>query len=242
MGPRHRRRVRPHDAWGAHRFRRFLLPTILGPDNAHLLAEDHALSCHEARFAATSPGHNEPVSRFYRLDPDGLCSTLRAGTGYERGSFCSRPIHPSHPRVISVREAARLQSFPIRFGSTAPSGSFRQVGNALPPILARQLGGAIVRALGAKPVRPRRTVSVGDVASLTWGMQEAVAQLGVADLRGLVTETAYGRGRRSRRTKRSNSRRDAYVDRSCPDGDIVARSGSLVRKSAFLERSAVQGR
>ncbi len=60
------------------------------------------------RFKATKVGETEEVGRNYRLDPYGLCSTLRAGTGYERGSFVAvRPIHPSQPRVIAVREAAR---------------------------------------------------------------------------------------------------------------------------------------
>ena len=57
------------------------------------------------RFQATSPGNVEPISRFLRLAPDGLCNTLRAGSGSERGAFTSpRPIHPFRPRVLSVRE------------------------------------------------------------------------------------------------------------------------------------------
>jgi DNA (cytosine-5)-methyltransferase 1 len=137
----------------------------------------------KARFAATTPGHTEPISRFYRLDPNGLSNTLRAGTGYERGSFSApRPIHPVYPRVISVREAARLQSFPdwFRFHVTKWHG-FRQVGNALPPIFARQLGEAIRGALRINPVRPQTVISLGDATSLGWGMQEAAAQLGIAD-------------------------------------------------------------
>ena len=48
--------------------------------------------------------------------PEGLCNTLRAGTGSEKGAFTSpRPIHPHMPRVITVREAARLHSYPDWF-------------------------------------------------------------------------------------------------------------------------------
>ena len=61
-----------------------------------------------SRFSATPQGEVETVSRFHRLHPEGLCNTLRAGTGHDRGSFTSpRPIHPHEPRVLTVREAAR---------------------------------------------------------------------------------------------------------------------------------------
>lgn len=57
-------------------------------------------------------------------------------------------IHPFSDRTITVREAARFQSFPDSFeflGSM--SSQFRQVGNAVPPILAEALGLAIIEAL-----------------------------------------------------------------------------------------------
>ena len=57
-------------------------------------------------------------------------------------------IHPFSDRTITVREAARFQSFPDSFeflGSM--SSQFRQVGNAVPPILAEALGLVILEAL-----------------------------------------------------------------------------------------------
>ena len=48
------------------------------------------------RFDATTPGDVEPVSRFLRLNPEGICNTLRAGTASDRGAFTApRPIHPT---------------------------------------------------------------------------------------------------------------------------------------------------
>ena len=100
------------------------------------------------RFQQTKPGEYEPVSRFLRLQKDGLAPTLRAGTGPEAGSYTApRPIHPSYPRCITVREAARLHSFPDWFGfdHTIWHG-FRQVGNSVPPLLARALASRVAAA------------------------------------------------------------------------------------------------
>ena len=110
------------------------------------------------RFSATAPGKIEPVSRFYRLKPNGICNTLRAGTPSSRGAYTSpRPIHPLTPRCITVREAARLHSYPdwFRFHVTKWHG-FRQVGNSVPPLLARAVAQEIIQALNIQPFKPRR--------------------------------------------------------------------------------------
>ncbi len=99
----------------------------------------------QERFANTEPGAVEPVSRYYRLSESGVSSTLRAGTDKTRGSFtAARPIHPRFPRTITVREAARLHSFPdwMVFDATTWHG-MRQIGNAVPPQLAKCVGLAV---------------------------------------------------------------------------------------------------
>ena len=111
-----------------------------------------------ARFNATAPGKTEPVSRFYKLSPDGICNTLRSGTPSSKGSYTSpRPIHPFTPRCITVREAARLHSYPdwFRFHMTKWHG-FRQVGNSVPPLLAKAVAQEIIHALNIRPLKPRR--------------------------------------------------------------------------------------
>lgn len=128
-----------------------------------------------SRFAKMLPNQREPISHLRRLDINGLCHTLRAGTGHERGSYTSpRPIHPTLPRVISVREAARLHSFPdwFRFHQTKWHG-FRQVGNAVPPLLAQAVGREIVNSLNIMPSVPREPLELGNIRLLRFVRSEA---------------------------------------------------------------------
>jgi DNA (cytosine-5)-methyltransferase 1 len=95
----------------------------------------------EARYNNLKHGEKDQTSKSVRLKPDGLCPTLRAGTAVDKGSFQAvRPIHPEYPRVITPREAARLQGFPDWF-QFAPSKwhSFRQIGNSVSPIVAESI-------------------------------------------------------------------------------------------------------
>ena len=104
------------------------------------------------RFARTECGSYDAISKSYRLDPDGLCPTLRAGTGPGHGSYQAlRPIHPTEHRVITPREAARLQGFPDWFQfSPTKWHSFRQIGNSVCPILAEYILGVIKSSIQAE--------------------------------------------------------------------------------------------
>jgi len=111
-------------------------------------------TCHTkqsiTRFMETAPGKSERVSRFHRLNYESFAPTIRAGTGTDRGSHTSpRPIHPEYPRCITVREAARLHSFPdwFEFHPTRWH-AFRQIGNSVPPRMARFVGIEVLKAMG----------------------------------------------------------------------------------------------
>ncbi len=78
----------------------------------------------QSRFTETVPGKTEPVSRFRKLAPEGLCNTLRAGTDSARGAFTRRGR--STPTCLaSSRYAKRLGCTRIPTGSacTPPSGT-----------------------------------------------------------------------------------------------------------------------
>lgn len=103
------------------------------------------------RFRALSQGERDRVSRYPRLAWDSPAPVLRAGTGSDRGSYqAARPIHPDEPRVISVREAARLQGFPDWFEfSPTKWHSHRMIGNSVSPIFAAGLFKVLGRKVGA---------------------------------------------------------------------------------------------
>jgi DNA (cytosine-5)-methyltransferase 1 len=90
------------------------------------------------QFINTPPGAREAKSRSKKLEWDGFCVTLRAGSGNRTPL---RPLHPSEPRVISVREAARLHSYPDWFNfSEGILHAQREIGNSVPPLLAYAVG------------------------------------------------------------------------------------------------------
>ncbi len=87
---------------------------------------------------------SDHTRRYGRLDPHGLAATVMTKCDPHWGTF----FHYSQDRVVSVREAARIQSFPDNcrfFGSLTQQ--YEQVGNAVPPLLARAIAERIKACL-----------------------------------------------------------------------------------------------
>lgn len=164
-----------NDAWHFGQIRNWN-PNVL---TSSARTEHTAIS--RRRFAQTECGDVEPISRFFRLSPDGLSNTLRAGTDGARGAFTSpRPIHFKYPRCITVREMARLHGYPdwFRFHATKWHGA-RQVGNSVPPPLGRAIASTVIHALGVDPKRSDGSLDLGDSALLYFEMSEAARYFGV---------------------------------------------------------------
>lgn len=100
--------------------------------------------CLEAKIL---PGMNQNSfeNKWRRLDPQKPSYTLVAHLSKDTYSH----IHPWEPRGISVREAARLQSFPDEFIFKCSMGdAFKQIGNAVPPLLAYNVALALRKTMG----------------------------------------------------------------------------------------------
>jgi DNA (cytosine-5)-methyltransferase 1 len=87
---------------------------------------------------------SDHTRRYGRIDPNGLSGTVLTKCDPHWGSF----FHYDQDRALTVREAARIQSFPDRYrfyGSRV--SQYEQVGNAVPPLLAKVLANHIKRTL-----------------------------------------------------------------------------------------------
>lgn len=82
--------------------------------------------------------------KYKRLNPHDVSRTITAHIAKDGYWY----IHPYQDRTLTVREAARLQTFPdwVRFAGP-PSAAFRQIGNAVPVLLGRRIGEAILRSM-----------------------------------------------------------------------------------------------
>lgn len=87
------------------------------------------------------------LSKWRKLDPAKPAHTLVAHLSTDTYSH----IHPWEPRGISVREAARLQSFPDNFYfNCSMTEAFKQIGNAVPPLLSKAVAEALLKNLNQR--------------------------------------------------------------------------------------------
>ena len=97
------------------------------------------------------------TDKYKRLEWDGLSRSITAHIAKDGYWY----IHPEQDRTLSVREAARVQTFPDRFRFAGqPSHRFRQIGNAVPPLLAMAVGLEVAGSLKGR----RRRAPVNEYA------------------------------------------------------------------------------
>lgn len=122
-------------------------PLSVGPVFERSLegVENHVTREHSAesvrRYMRLDYGQRDKLGRVDRLDPRRPSKTVIAGGS---GGGGRSHLHPYIPRTLSVRECARIQTFPDDYVFLGPvARQFTQVGNAVPPVLGAQLGKAI---------------------------------------------------------------------------------------------------
>ena len=103
--------------------------------------------------------------KYKRLDENNLSRTITAHIAKDGYWY----IHPRQNRTITVREAARIQTFPdwFRFAGP-PSFAFKQIGNAVPPLLGERLGQSLLAALSAPRPGPHPSRDVASLLAEWW--------------------------------------------------------------------------
>ena len=118
------------------------LKSIQGVKN-HITRKHSAESV--ARYMQLDFGKRDKQGRVDRLAPTKPSKTIIAGG---TGGGGRSHLHPFIPRTMSVRECARLQTFPDSYEFTGPvARQFTQVGNAVPPVLAYEMACAIQHSI-----------------------------------------------------------------------------------------------
>lgn len=94
-----------------------------------------------ARYASLKPGERDHHTRINKLDVSKPSFTIICGSDHGGGKG---HVHPIEPREVTPRESARIQTFPDDWAFEGHGRvAIRQVGNAVPPLLAFAIGNAI---------------------------------------------------------------------------------------------------
>lgn len=98
---------------------------------------------------------SDHTKRYGRMAWDGLSCTILTKCDVHWGAY----IHPEQDRSITVREAARLQSFPDWFEfKGSRTEQYIQVGNAVPPQLGKCIADAVIKAEALTRIEEQRAI------------------------------------------------------------------------------------
>jgi DNA (cytosine-5)-methyltransferase 1 len=151
-------RMKPGDDYpAAHRIALALLTEELQKAEGDICANEEASAALRKRIVPPYDPDKFP-NKWWKMNPEAPARTLLAHLAHD----CYTHIHYDdvQARTISVREAARLQSFPDGFRFyEAMNPAFRMIGNAVPPVMARQLARHLLEEL-REAVRGPATIAL----------------------------------------------------------------------------------
>lgn len=108
------------------------------------------------RYKSLIFGERDHKTRINRLDPNRPSYTIIVGSDKGGGKG---HVHPHEPREVSPRESARIQTFPDWWDFSGTSRHpIRQIGNAVPPILAAVIGREIASNFFNHPKKPLKEI------------------------------------------------------------------------------------
>jgi DNA (cytosine-5)-methyltransferase 1 len=120
----------------------------LGEKLANHYGRDHSQRIID-RYESLTFGERDHKTRINRLDPNRPSYTIIVGSDKGGGKG---HVHPYEPREVSPRESARIQTFPDWWDFSGTSRHpIRQIGNAVPPILAAIIGREIASTFFKQP-------------------------------------------------------------------------------------------
>ncbi len=106
------------------------------------------------RYASLKPRERDPKTRINKLDLHTPSYTIIVGSDAGGGKG---HVHPTEPREVTPRESARIQTFPDWWAFSGTSRHpIRQIGNAVPPLLAAEIGKAIRKDIFGEPTLSTR--------------------------------------------------------------------------------------
>ena len=116
--------------------------------------------------------------KYNRLHWDNPCRTITAHIAKDGYWY----IHPEQHRTLTIREAARIQTFPdwFRFDGF-PTSQFHQIGEAVPPILGRELGKSLIAAISASPDNGTARSDEHDVSKSVESIPSSISIAGALD-------------------------------------------------------------
>ena len=175
--------------------------------------------------------------KYKRLDANGLSRTITAHIAKDGYWY----IHPKDARTLTVREAARIQTFPDRFRFAGPpSAAFRQIGNAVPPFLGEQLAKAIQAGLEESCPAGPSSFGTGQTLAAWFSAQ---SDLALPWLRAATRwQVISGEVLMDRLGKQQLRSIWPLIERWEKPSDTAAASGELIEIARWIDRSARAGR